>query len=569
MTEVLKLEIAVISLVHLFAILLSVVCLAVFFMKTRRDDHAANAFIVMQVAMIMWMVFKIFKTVAPEVNLRWIFILGYYACTCVLEIAFVEFGYAYYRGKPFSSKIRRVIYLLPLMQFSWILTNPWHNLFYSHYDFWGDRFGPLFYLHMGIEYAFIIAGFFFCTQRFRRDFSGKNKIVTRVISTAIVVPLVLNLLYVTKIVHGFVAVARIPVVFDITPIVFTWSTLLFMYVTFNHDFISLSPLMRHEITHHLNLALGLFTEKLHLRYGNQAFLTMMEPAGRRDQILRQLPAHAADGGEVGYEEVVGDETFYIYCKSIRHITSRQYLVSIRNISEYKMAQADIAEKAKAISLKNRMLEQTIEQTRQLSKQSAHKYVAREIHDIIGHSLVAAVKLLEVSKIYMIMDVAQGKVALENAGVALETGMSGFKSILVSENAASRKRTGEDLKKSITAMAETLKDTGLELTLSFKGIIYLLDHQLYQSLERISTELMTNCLKHARASRLFLSLKIRESDISFLAVDNGVGVRGGSAKGSGLAGIEERVKALNGSVVFNPVPNDGFMVRIHISRSLSS
>ncbi|WDP84409.1 MAG: hypothetical protein HUN05_03970 [Desulfobacter sp.] len=260
MPEVLKLEIAVICLVHLAAIILSVVCLTVFAMKTRRDDHAANAFIVVMVAMIMWMVFKIFKTVAPEVNLRWVFILGYYACTLVLELAFVEFGYAYLTEKPLSSKLRRWLCLVALVQFSWILINPLHYLFYSRYDFWDDSFGPLFYIHMAVEYAFIITGFIFCSRRFKREFSGKNKIVTRVFSAVIVVPLVLNLLYITKVIDRFTVIAQIPVVFDITPIVFTWSILLFMYVTFNHDFITPTPLMRHEITHHLNLALGLFNK---------------------------------------------------------------------------------------------------------------------------------------------------------------------------------------------------------------------------------------------------------------------------------------------------------------------
>jgi len=569
--EVLKLEIAVICLVHLAAIILSVVCLTVFAMKTPGDDHAANAFIMVMVAMIMWMVLKICKTVAPGVTLRWMFILGYYACTLVLEVAFVAFGYAYSTGVPLSSKLRRRLCLVAMIQFSWILTNPLHYLFYSRYDFWDDSFGPLFYLHMAIEYTFIITGFIFCSQRFRRDFSGKNKIVTRLVSTAIVVPLVFNLLYVTKAIDRFTVMAGIPVVFDITPIVFTWSILLFMYVTFNHDFIPPTPLMRHEITHHLNLALGLFTPKFQLLYGNDAFSRMMAPDGNTGRILKQLPTHTAGGGEVGYEASAGDQTYYVYCKPIRHLAGRRYLVSIKNISEFKAVQADIAEKAATVSKKNKALKETIRRMRQLSKQSARKYVARELHDIIGHSLVAAVKLLEVSRIYMASDAGRGREALNHAAAALETGLAGIKSVPAGRD-PDRQHTGEDLEKKITDKAETFRGTGLELTLSVKGIIYLLDHRLFRSLERIATELMTNCLKHARASRLFLSLKIREKDVTLLAVDNGVGSSGKAPpppKGSGLSGMEERVKALGGTVMFSPAPGDGFMVRIHIPRTFSA
>ena len=563
-TPVLKLEIAAICVIHMVAIVLSVVCITVFYMKTRRDDHAANAFLVMQGAMIFWMVFKIFKTVAPEVDSRWVFILGYYACTCVLEIAFIEFGYAYDKGRPLPTKVRRILYIFPVMQFSWILTNPLHAQFYPRYDFWDDTFGPLFYLHMALEYSFIIAGFIFCRRRFKREFSGKSKVVVYIISLAIITPLFLNLLYITKVINHFTVIARIPIVFDITPIVFTWSTLLFMYATFNHDFLSPTPLMRHEITHHLNLPLALFNHRFRLVYANQACQELMARKEHWQTILDRLSLQARAGGSLGYEHTVDDRDYFIHCNALRRPTGRQYLVSIKNISAFKSIQADITAKVAATARENKALEETIDRLKNLSRQSARKFVARELHDIIGHSLVTAVKLLEVARIYHATAPDQSRSALTNASQVLKGGLSGIKAIPMATGPAPR--TGEELKQTLLAMTDPLGEAGLEVTLKVEGIIYILDPDTFHALEQTCRELMTNCLKHARANRLFISLKIKESRITLLAVDNGIGIEDRTRKGSGLSGMEERIQALDGELRFSPAHRDGFMVRMQLPRT---
>ncbi|MCG8563772.1 MAG: histidine kinase [Desulfobacterales bacterium] len=563
-TENLKLEIATICIVHMVAIVLSVACLTLFYIKTRREDHAANAFMVMQGAMIFWMIFKILKTVAPEIHSRWIFILGYYACTCILEVAFIEFGYAYAKGRQLSWNIRKIFYGVAALQFSWILTNPLHFQFYRHYDFWGDSFGPLFYLHMLLEYGFITAGFLFCRQRFKAEFSGKNKIVTHIISTAIIVPLVLNILFITKVIHRFTIVANIPVVFDITPIVFTWSTLLFMYATFNHDFFSPTPVMRHEITHHLNLALALFNNKFNVGYANLAFQEMSTTGTTVDKIMAGLRAQPPKRESITREEVVGEETFLVHCKPVKKLTGRQYLVSIKNISLYKNIQADIQRKTTAVARENQALEETIERLKDLSRKSARSYVARELHDIIGHSLVTAVKLLEVARIYARTDPAQSRSALGNAGKALDRGLSGIATIPLSAPGPAP-RTGDELKRNILSLMAPMEETGLDVSLNFQGVIYVLEHAVFQVLERTCTELMTNCMKHAQATRLFFALKIKETEITLLAVDNGRGSSNETRMGSGLKGMGERISALQGTLLVTPSPRDGFMVRIAIPR----
>ncbi|MCG8553015.1 MAG: histidine kinase, partial [Desulfobacterales bacterium] len=502
MSPNLKLEIAAISLVHIVAIVLSVVCLATFYMKTRRDDPSANAFVVMLSAMILWMIFKIFKTVSPDVTLRWIFILGYYACTCVVEAAFLTFGYATATGKPLPKRVRWFAFGLPVIQFSWILTNPLHFHFYSHYDFWGDSFGPLFYLHMLIEYTYFGVGIYFCRKRFKREFSRKTRAVSWLVGIGIITPLVLNFLYITKVINALTIIAGIPVVFDITPIVFTWSTLLFMVATFNHDLFTLSPLMRHEITHHLSLPIALFDHRFRLTYGNRAFEDLFDTPEGMEILLKTLPDHSREADEVSYEESFASATFFIYCKRIKTFTGSQHLVTIRNISLYKKIQKEIGHKKREIQNRNTEIEATIAQLKKLSKESAHTFVARELHDIIGHSLVTAIKLLEVAEIKSQKREPEASLPLTQAVTALSSGLSGIKRIPQSQD-SNAPCTGDALKTAIQKTMDEARHTGLQTTLHFQGMIYPLSPQAFTALHRTATELITNCLKHAEATRLFL------------------------------------------------------------------
>ena len=71
-----------------------------------------------------------------------------------------------------------------------------------------------------------------------------------------------------------------------------------------------------------------------------------------------------------------------------------------------------------------------------------------------------------------------------------------------------------------------------------------DPKLAQTILRCAQELITNTMKHAQASRLFVSLERSDSHIRLVVEDNGVGL-GKSVAGNGMTGMAERVKLLDG------------------------
>ncbi|APD06226.1 signal transduction histidine-protein kinase/phosphatase DegS [Flavobacteriaceae bacterium UJ101] len=84
------------------------------------------------------------------------------------------------------------------------------------------------------------------------------------------------------------------------------------------------------------------------------------------------------------------------------------------------------------------------------------------------------------------------------------------------------------------------------------------HHLY----RIVQELLNNTYKHAAATQVHLSFTQHEDSLNLLYEDNGKGFDPSSkAKGIGLHNIQERVKALNGTLTLDSQPQKGTTIII--------
>ncbi len=557
MNDVLRQEISTICCVHMVAIVLALVFIMIFYTKARRD-YALNAFFVMQVSMIGWMMFKIFKTVAPTVYSRWWFIVGYYFCACVFEVAFLEFGFAYYKRRPLKTAIRLVAYGCAAIQFLVVATNPIHHLFYRTYDFWGDSFGPLFYVHTALVYSFIFAGFVYGGLTFEKRFRGEALWYKFLIACAIVVPVILNFLFITKVLHRWLFSIGVYVVFDITPIVFVFSTLVFIYATFKHNFIDQSPIMRHEIVQKLDTALCLMNYTFQPIYFNSKFEQLVE--SDTNTVLTQAieaKGHRVENNQV-FELEIGEDVFRCTIKSIETLKERQYLLVVNRVTDYRNAAKTLMLEQECIHSANRVLRETIDQLKVASKMSARNFVARELHDIIGHSLVVTIKLLEVADIYLLKNVKLSQDALNDAVLSLENGVQMMTNIVQDKY----DYTGNALEVEIKKCLFRLKGTGIQTHFNFKGRQFQLSVQKYDIVSKVSMELVTNALKHANAKELFLSVVIGEKVIEVLVMDNGVGCEQ-LVLGNGLKGINDRVLLVGGEMTCMTNTDEGFVCKVTI------
>ena len=90
-----------------------------------------------------------------------------------------------------------------------------------------------------------------------------------------------------------------------------------------------------------------------------------------------------------------------------------------------------------------------------------------------------------------------------------------------------------------------------------------------SIYRITTELINNTLKYAKATQIDISLMYKQNLrlVTLNFQDNGIGFditqSNSSTTGHGLVNIKSRVKALNGNIRFESILSQGVFVHIEI------
>jgi signal transduction histidine kinase len=75
-----------------------------------------------------------------------------------------------------------------------------------------------------------------------------------------------------------------------------------------------------------------------------------------------------------------------------------------------------------------------------------------------------------------------------------------------------------------------------------------------------SEALTNAVKHARAGELRVGIAVRDGRLTVDVADDGVGGATATATGTGLAGLADRVAALDGELTITSPPGKGTTLR---------
>jgi len=544
-------KVATISLWNYFALIINVIAFVMIYVKASKSE-SLKAFFVVQGSMMIWLVGKIFKTVSPTEDLRWFFIVVYYFGICLLEVSFLDFAYVYFKGELLHKKIRRIIYSVALIQFSVVASNPYHFLFYSRYGFWGDDFGPLFYVHVVINYSFILLGMILCGIKFKKQISKKKIWQRHLIEFAIIVPLLFNFVYITRILESFFDYLQIQV-FDITPIIYTWSILVFVYATFKYEFFDITPIMKHEVSNSLSNPVAIVDNNLNILYTNNQFDVLLNGS---ESIFKKINVQQTTERVISY----GSKYYSYFISRHKSLDGERFIVCFTDVTSYEIAKIALNDENKELTASNQLLENQIEIMKQTSHIGARNYIARELHDILGHSLVVTIKLLEVSKMYYKTKRDRAFESLEKAIESIESGFEEMKAIKTKDTSAGYNT--EALRKELNSILKGVEYAGIDVNFFMRGKKRMIEEKVYDSLRKVIKELTTNTLKHSEASKLLLSVMINETNMVIQTMDNGRGVNK-LVKGNGLKGIDERLSMINGKAKYTCVNNEGFVVNITI------
>lgn len=114
--------------------------------------------------------------------------------------------------------------------------------------------------------------------------------------------------------------------------------------------------------------------------------------------------------------------------------------------------------------------------------------------------------------------------------------------------------------------ETSENTGLQISLDFKGDFESLNKTIKTYIFRITQEALNNIVKHARADRVELVLIRQKDDVLFKIRDDGKGFNLEEIKtgtGHGMNNMRERVNLLSGSIEIDSHVNEGTQITINI------
>jgi signal transduction histidine kinase len=186
-------------------------------------------------------------------------------------------------------------------------------------------------------------------------------------------------------------------------------------------------------------------------------------------------------------------------------------------------------------------------------------IARELHDVIGHSV--SVMTVQASAVRRLMrpDQARERAALETveatgrAALAEMRRMVGVLRSRDSEPDLAPPPTLDDLDRLI----ESVRAAGLRVDLRSEGTVGPLPSGLDLAAYRLVQEALTNTLRHAHASRAEVLLDYRDDALAVTVRDDGVGPGPSPSAGTGLLGLAERVAVYGGRLRTGRAAGGGF------------
>ncbi len=190
-----------------------------------------------------------------------------------------------------------------------------------------------------------------------------------------------------------------------------------------------------------------------------------------------------------------------------------------------------------------------------------KRIARELHDIISHSIGVVVLQAGAAEQVLERDPERAREVLRSIRATGQEAIAEMGTLLGLIRGAPR--TSHEPQPSLADVEGLLDRTraaGLETTLKIEGTRRALPAALELSAFRIVQEGLTNALKHAGPARARVTLRFGEHELQVEVVDDGAGSGNGRGGRRGLAGIGERVAVFGGDLEAGPLPGGGWRLR---------
>jgi signal transduction histidine kinase len=207
------------------------------------------------------------------------------------------------------------------------------------------------------------------------------------------------------------------------------------------------------------------------------------------------------------------------------------------------------------------LEREQEQVAAAAAEQERRRIARELHDIISHSLGVLVLQAGAAEQVLERDPEGAREVLRSIRATGQDAIGELGALLaLAHGEPEHSREPQPTLADLERLLATTRKAGLPVELEIAGELLELPAALELSAYRIVQEGLTNARKHAAATRARVLLRYRGHEIEIEISDNGAGAANGHGSRRGLVGIGERVALFNGRFDAGPQPQGGWLLR---------
>ena len=554
MSEKLAFEIYYIELWHIFSVVF-IITINFYIYLNGRKNSLLYSYLTVEALLLIWMVSKIFKTVSPNSDLRWFFIVTQYFGNCFLGPAFFAFAYTYAK-KMFPQKRVIVLTVIPaIIFFMAMASNPLHMLFYSYYDYYRDSFGPIFYIHQAYTYSLMIMGIILCVKRFNHDFQDK-RIHAVIISLAVMIPLLANIFYILKL---FEPLFGFRPLFDITPITCNISLTLFAIGTFRYRFFDITGIAWRKVFNQIPEGVVLLNNDKVITDMNHYSSSSLET----EEILNAFREYYSPDKTSEYLHTSSTgRIFRVYRNPYFHKNkSKGYVLKFVDETNYRKGLQSLSDKNETLQNMNKILSSKAKTKQDLIVYKTRNFIGSEIHDILGHSIVLALSILEVARLSLKEDSAEARLKFEQALVIIKNAKEQMTNTISSSD-NENKKVKNSLMTEIKKLVNEAHNAGHNISLTIQGSDSTIPEHVSEGVLRLCQEAVTNSIRHGKAEKITIILRLYNSLLEVYILDNGSACSE-IKKGYGLKGMEQRiVKRLGGVLDYGSIEG-GFTVRASV------
>jgi len=203
----------------------------------------------------------------------------------------------------------------------------------------------------------------------------------------------------------------------------------------------------------------------------------------------------------------------------------------------------------------------------LGKQEERDRISRDLHDSLGHHLVAVNIQLQKGMAYQEIDPGESLEAINKAQEATNEAIKELRQTIKNLREFEEPTSFEE---ELENVIQKTRENGLEIISEISGKSKAFPEFSLLTLKQVIQESLTNVEKHAQATQTSVVVNFQRSKVRAIIKDNGVGFNVKKAKKEGhfgLRGMQERLDIVGGKLTIHSKPDAGTEIIVLIPKDI--